>query len=70
MQTGLQTQRAGQRDHRAIVGAEFQTRKVDAKTFALGSRDKLRAQAAIRTDATGDDQALGAGGLQGATAFE
>ena len=67
---GSQAQRAGQRDHRAVVGAELQARERGAEAFALARLRELRAQAAVGADAAGDDERLRAGRGKRAAALD
>src|ERR1035437_5237511 len=57
----LQPQRAGERDHRAIVGAEFEARKMYLESLARASVGQLPALMAVRADTAGDDERASAG---------
>ena len=60
----LQTQATGQRDHRAVVGAEFQLRVIDAETLAFCLVIKGRPQLSVGADAAGHHQLPQAGLLE------
>jgi len=65
-----QPDRSGQRDHRAVVGAEIQPREVGAETVLVAGGSQFGAQAAIGAHAAGDHQPRGAGHLQRAATLD
>ena len=53
-----QADRTGQGDHRAVVGAEIQPRKVDLEAIFRTGRGQFAAQSSIGADTAGDNQPL------------
>ncbi len=70
MLTGLQPQRAGEGDHRAVVGAQGRAREADPAAAALGSLLQARAQALVCAHAAGHHQGVAAGRVQRAQALD
>ena len=64
-----QAQCAGERDHRAVVGAELELRVVNLEAFRGGRCVQPLAQPAVRADAAGDHQPLMTGRLERGAAF-
>src|ERR1700761_4602448 len=62
--------RTGQRDHRAVVRAERQTREVGPEAILIAGGSQLGAQALVRAYATGDHQARSSGCFKRAAALD
>src|SRR6185369_1998877 len=70
VQPRLQPQRTGQRDHCAVVRAEFQAREIHLEAVVFRGLREALAQRAICADAAGDDQPPTAGLFQRAPALD